>query len=476
VGRPFRGFMEKSFLERNQRLIGLIGVLALVTASAFALLLSGGILARTYHVTAFFSDAAGIAPGDKVTVAGLPAGTVKDVRVERGEVAMDLAVSRGVTLPADSRAEVVIQTLLGKKVVQLVAGQSGQRLRDGAVIPMDRTTTPVDITQLNDISVNLLQHSDAKAFNDFLAEVTKVTQGEGVQVRTLVSGLANLSEAVDSRRAELAQLLTSLRKLSTTLGERNQTVVALIDNLDPVLANLAARQHDIQTLLVATDSGSHATADLVKRDRKVLDQTLASLHVDLGVIDQHQVDLAATINYLRTAVLGYQSVGYSQGTPNHWANIFVQSLGPAGIDALLEKCGALDRLIDQLLATDCSKESGGKAGPGGKPLPLPSLPPLPKPSLPPLPTPSVPLPSPSLSLTPLPSLHPNAGQSGQFQPNAFDQVGFDAGPYGSSVSGLGGFDWSAFGLTDPPAVDPALPESIADLFQFALIATGGGPR
>src|SRR5439155_5149522 len=164
-------------------------------------------------VTAFFSDAAGISPGDKVTVAGLAAGTVKGVRVQGGEVAMDLAVSRGVSLPADSRAEVVIQTLLGKKVVQLVAGQSAQELRNGSVIPIDRTTTPVDITQLNDISVNLLQHSDAKAFNDFLAEVTKVTAGEGRQVRTLVSGLADVSEAVDARRAELAELLTSLRKL-----------------------------------------------------------------------------------------------------------------------------------------------------------------------------------------------------------------------------------------------------------------------
>src|SRR2546430_7061867 len=92
----WRAAWEKSFLERNQRVIGLFGVLALVLGSAFALLLSGGIFARTYHVTAMFTDAAGIAPGDKVTVAGLPAGTVKDVRIQDGHVAIDLAVSRSV--------------------------------------------------------------------------------------------------------------------------------------------------------------------------------------------------------------------------------------------------------------------------------------------------------------------------------------------------------------------------------------------
>jgi len=456
----WRAAWEKSFLERNQRVIGLFGVLALVLGSAFALLLSGGIFARTYHVTAMFTDAAGIAPGDKVTVAGLPAGTVKDVRIQDGHVAIDLAVSRSVQLPADSRAAVVVETLLGKRAVQLVAGASDQQLKNGSVIPIDRTTTPVDITQLNDISVNLLQHSDAKAFNDFLAEVTKVTSGEGTQVRTLVSGLADLSAAVDSRRAELSQLLTSLRKLATTLGERNGTIVALIDNLDPVLQNLAARQRDIQTLLVATASGSHATADLIRRNRAVLDQTLASLHTDLGVIDQHQVDLAATISYLRVAVQGYQSVGYSQGIPNHWANIFVQSLGPAGVDAILGRCGALDQLIDQLLATNCRNGGGGVGGVGGKGGGLPSLPPLPTPSLPPLPTPSIsPVPRPSISIPPLPTPSFGAPYSYDLSSGGMDPSGWASGVAAGSLQ---------------PAAGAALPQSIADLLEFALLASKAG--
>src|SRR5947208_4682272 len=109
--------VNKSFLERNQKVIGLIGIGSLLAGSAFALLLSGGVFARTYHVTAYFSDAAGIQPGDQITVAGLKAGTVKGVRIQGGRVAMDLGVDRGVELPSDSSAAVVIQTLLGKETV-----------------------------------------------------------------------------------------------------------------------------------------------------------------------------------------------------------------------------------------------------------------------------------------------------------------------------------------------------------------------
>ncbi len=361
---PF-GHERKSFLERNQTVIGALGIAAILVGSAFALLLSGGVFARTYRVTAYFADAAGIQPGDDVTVAGLKAGTVKAVRIDRGRVAMDLGISRGVTLPADSRAAVVIQTLLGKETVSIVAGRAQTVLQGGSVIPETRTTTPVSISQLNDISVRLLNRSDGNALNTFLAELTKVTDGKGQQVTDIVDGLSALLRAVDARRTQLSQLITALKDVTTTLGQRDRTVVSLIDNLDPVLADLAARQQDIQALLVVTDSASHDTADLVARNRRVLDQSLAALHQDLTVIDQHQVDLAAGVAYLDQAVQGYQSVGYSQGVPNRWANIFVQSLGPAGVDALLGQCGLVDQLFDQAFGADCRKAPKGLNLPGG---------------------------------------------------------------------------------------------------------------
>jgi phospholipid/cholesterol/gamma-HCH transport system substrate-binding protein len=362
-----------------------------------------------------------------------------------------LGINKGIELPQDSRAAIVVQTLLGKRDVSVIAGQNKRLLADGSVIPVSRTTTPIDITQLNDISVRLMNASDAHALNTLLAEVTKVTAGKRAQISELIRGLGDLTGAIDSRRTQLAHLIESLRGLSTTLGERDQTIVSLIDNLNPVLQNLADRQQDIQTLLEATDRGTHDTASLIADNRQVLDQALAGLHRDLAVLNQHQVDLAATVTYLEQAVQGYSSVGYSKGVPNHWANIFVQSLGPIGIDAILGQCGAVDQLIDDLLGTDCSTSPGGSrrggggggliwggggglirgggghgggGGRGGGGGDVPS----PEPSLP-LPTPSLPLPSPSLGL--------------------------------HAADGRGG---------------PSLPGSLTDIFGWALQGTGGGSR
>src|SRR5439155_17441939 len=129
--------------------------------------------------------------------------------------------------------------------------------------------------------------------------------------------------------------------------------------------------------------------------RTVLDATLNFLHQDLGVLSRHQLDLAAIISYLDESVQGYSSVGYSTGnTPNHWANIFVQSLGPAGVDALVGKCGAVDQFFDHYFGTNCKTLGTAKGHPArlaglGVKIPKPAagglLPTLPK-------LPAVPLP------------------------------------------------------------------------------------
>jgi phospholipid/cholesterol/gamma-HCH transport system substrate-binding protein len=360
-----------SFLERNQLIIGIFATIFVLGGSTFALLLSGGVFAQTYTVEARFSDAAGIKQGDEVQVAGLKAGRVSGVEISGGEVVVTLDISDSVEMPADSKAEIVVETLLGRKSVMLLPGTSSEQLADGDEIALEDTITPVEVTDLADTSVRLLEESDAEAFEQFMVEVTRITKGKKTQVTDLISGFADLTEAVDSRRAELARLLDSLNTLSATFAERDDTLVSLIDNYDVVLANLADRTGDLQELLESTDSASHEVASLVRRNRGRLDSALEGMRVTLRTLDAHQADLAAAIPYLEQAVRGYSSVGYSQGTPNRWANIFVQSLGPVGIDAIAGPCGALDQALDQLLGPDprdCDERAEyGEEEPGEEP-------------------------------------------------------------------------------------------------------------
>ena len=383
--------LRKSFLERNQLIIGVIGVVVVLLGSVLAVLLSGGVFANTYQVTAVFKDAAGIRSGDDVTVAGLDAGSVGAVRIVDGLVEIELKINSDVEMPADSDASIVVETLLGRKSVQLLAGGSDDMLAEGDTIPLERTTTPIEIDDLNDASVSLLERSDAEALQQLMTEVTEVTKGKEQEIGTVIDGLADVTAALDSKKEELQRLIESMSTLSTTFASRDDEIVSLIDRYNVVLGNLADRKDDLTSLVVNTDEASHEVADLVKRNRPVLDSTLNALSEALEVVDAHQLDIAATIPYLESAVRGYSSVGYSQGIPNRWANIFVQSLGPVGIDAIAGPCGLLDQALDEILGEDprgCKHENGelplggenpppDQDGGGNEPPALPTLPGVP---------------------------------------------------------------------------------------------------
>ncbi|MDP8955372.1 MAG: MCE family protein [Actinomycetota bacterium] len=421
MARKRGGGLEKSFLERNNRVIGAIALVIILAGTAVSLLLTGGVFARTYKVTALFRDAAGIQPDDKVRVAGLDAGRVNGVRIHAGIVAIDLGVNRGVELTKDTRAEIVVETLLGKRSVNLIsdfpertlsANGGTELLQDGDTIPLSRTTTPIDIVELNDISTRLAQESDPVALNEFLKDLSQITAGKRQEVRRLLTGLRDVLRAVDSRKEQLSRLISSLRVLFTTLGERRENLVSFIDSFRTVFNRLSLRQRELATLLEATDLASHETANLVARNRPVLDSTLNNLRVVMETLGRHQLDLAATISYLEDSVQGYQSVarqgsdcGYENsfncdpGTPVPWANIFVQSLGPLGVDALIGQCGVVDQLFDQIIGVGpgdpggCATStppppvsSSATSGPsisGGAPVPPIQLPPVPQLPLPP---------------------------------------------------------------------------------------------
>jgi phospholipid/cholesterol/gamma-HCH transport system substrate-binding protein len=363
-----------SFLERNQLIIGIVGALLFVGGSAFSLLLGSGVFNQAYKVTAYFSDAAGIKSGDNVKVAGLEAGKIGSIEISDGLVAVELKVDKGIELSKDATAEITIETLLGRKSVTLFDGSAGAPLADGDEIAIEDTITPIELVDLADTSVRLLEESDADALETFMAEVSKITSGKREQITTLIDGLGNTLAAVDERKVELASMIDSLRVVSTTFAERDDTLVHLIDNFDVVLANLAERTDELVTFLENTDEASHEVAALVARNRGHLDSAISGLSTTLRVLDKHQVDLAATISYLEKAVQGYSSVGYSQGVPNRWANIFVQSLGPAGVDAALGPCGALDQALDELLGPDprdCDEREDFEPEGEDPPLPVP---------------------------------------------------------------------------------------------------------
>lgn len=354
----------KAFTERNPVVIGVVVVALIATGTAAALLLNSGALADRYQVRARFSDSAGVTPGTPVRVAGIAFGQVEEVRQAGARVEVVLAVDAGIELPSDTRADIVVETLLGSKSVRLVAGDDWDHpLQDGDLIT--DTSTPTEALDLQNIGTPLLEEIDGRAIDSLIDRVTAVTEGKRQDVADILDGLERLARTVNQREGQARDLVDSTRVLADTLADRDEDLLAAVGDLNEVVDTLVQRRTELVELLRQTSEAARRTADLVEGNQPELDRILDELHADLEIVGRHQVDLAQTVALVSSTVEGFASVGYvgEAAEPTTWANVYLQLVGPLGPDVLLGSCGALDIALDLSLGPDPVADCDARTGP-----------------------------------------------------------------------------------------------------------------
>jgi phospholipid/cholesterol/gamma-HCH transport system substrate-binding protein len=376
----------KSFTERNPVIIGMVVISLIAVAVTASLVLNAGVFKDRYTVSARFTDAAGLRPGDRVRVAGVPAGQVSSIHEEDGEVEVSLRIDEGVELSGDTRAAVVVETVLGTKNVKLETGDDWDHpLGDGDVIT--ETETPVEVLDLQNIGTRLFTESDGAAFDDLIDSLNQITEDKRSDVHRIVRGVNRLTSELNARDEEARDLFDSAETLTRTLADRDDDLVAAVDDLNVVIGDLADRRVELQTLLQSTSEAAGRLADLVGDNRPELDAVLTDLHSTLEVIGRHQVDLAAGVGYLGAAIEGFSSIGYSgpENSPNEWGNIFTQLIGPVAPDGIMGACGPFDRALDLAFGPDplpCDQREGplpntssARTAPPSAGGPVPAVPP-----------------------------------------------------------------------------------------------------
>jgi len=357
-----RDRLSFSFTERNPMVLGAVTI-ALIAASVIGVLvLNADVFADRYTVSARFTDAAGISPGDTVRVAGVDAGRVESVQESDGAVEVVLAVDRDVELSGDTAAAVQVETVLGTKFVRLTTGDDWDHpLQDGDTIT--DTTTPVELLDLQNTGTRLFDESDGAALNDLMDSVSQITDGKRVEVEAIIDGLGDLTRVVSDREAQARRLLDSAETLTGTLAERDDELVSAVDSLNVVVGDLAERRTALVELLRSTSAAARQVTDLVGDNRADLDVVLDEVNVTLDTIGRHQVDLAQSVAYLGVAIEGFASIGYNgpEEVARPWGNIFTQLIGPTGPDGVLGSCMPVDRMLDLVFGPDplpCDQRTG----------------------------------------------------------------------------------------------------------------------
>jgi phospholipid/cholesterol/gamma-HCH transport system substrate-binding protein len=250
-----------------------------------------------YVVHADFTDAGGIFTNAAVTYRGVPVGRVGAVGLHGAAVRVDLRLNRGARVPSALRAVVSQRSAVGEQYVDLrPETDAGPYLRDGSVIPRDRTSTPLApetllanldalVTSVNPADLAVVINELGTAFegnesalrrildasNVLLSDATvnlpqtvallrdgrtvlRTQEASGDAIRRWADGLAKLSATLRASDPDLRRLLSAgppaATELVTLLHDLDPTVGTLLGNLVAVNGVAARRLPGIEHLLV----------------------------------------------------------------------------------------------------------------------------------------------------------------------------------------------------------------------------------
>jgi phospholipid/cholesterol/gamma-HCH transport system substrate-binding protein len=216
----------------NKRVKTQLAIFAVVAVIASAVMIFSYIKAPAlfgvgrYTVIVELPRGGGLYASGNVTYRGTEVGRVTDVRLTDTGVEAVLSLRSDVHIPADLDAQVHSVSAVGEQYVALLPRSgNGPALKNGDVIPMDRSSVPPDINTLLDAANQGLQAIPRDNLKTVIDESYTAVGGLGPEISRIVQGSTQL--AIDAR--------TNLDPLTT-----------LIDNSRPVLDSQANTSADIQ--------------------------------------------------------------------------------------------------------------------------------------------------------------------------------------------------------------------------------------
>ena len=238
--------------------------------------------ATTTNVTAYFTDALAVYPGDRVQIMGVQVGTIDSVEPAGDKMRVDFHFDSRYKVPENATASVLNPTIVASRSLQLSPPfTGGPALADGAVIPLERTQAPVewdDIrTQLDKLVTELgpTPTQPKGPLGDLVESLADTLSGKGQQINTTFRALSDAVAALNEGRGDLFATTKALAVFVNALHQSDQQFVALNNNLATFTTSLTNSDQELSRAMVEINN-------LLKTARKFVDDNGSLLSKDIN--------------------------------------------------------------------------------------------------------------------------------------------------------------------------------------------------
>lgn len=282
-------------IARNRKRISRTAlVLLAVLALAGAVVIVRQTVFKPTTITAYFTSATAIYPGDEVRVAGVKVGSIESIEPVGGQARITLAIDHDVKVPADAKAILMAQNLVAARYVQLTPAyeDTGPTMADGAQIGVERTAVPVEWDQVKDQLMRLasdlgpLNGASATSLSRFVDSAAAAMNGNGEKLHEAISQLSGVARILGQGSGDIVGIIKNLQVFVTALRDSNTQIVEFQGHLASVTSVVDGSRSDL-------DGALTNLADAVGNVRRFIegsrDQTAEQLQ-RLNSVTQNLVD------------------------------------------------------------------------------------------------------------------------------------------------------------------------------------------
>jgi phospholipid/cholesterol/gamma-HCH transport system substrate-binding protein len=252
--------------------------------SAVLILLGAGLVVQPgggRTMTLDFTDAAGLAPRNDVTMRGVPVGTVSTVTLlPNGVARVAVRLQRGVTVPAGTSAQITRRSPIGDLTLDLTPG-AGAALPDGAHIPESQTSSPPDAEKTIEDLARILGAVPSQQLGQLVSTLATALQGRGQDLATLSEASAQLPERLLQVQAALRSLIENGPKVTGVLAANAPQLADDITQTAALADILRDRRYDLLALMQNGARFTTVAGGLLHQEKA----NISCLVADLGTLN-----------------------------------------------------------------------------------------------------------------------------------------------------------------------------------------------
>ncbi|GGS48156.1 MCE family protein [Actinokineospora fastidiosa] len=284
----------------------LLAVVAIVVAAGTWAIAGRGDVRR---LTAYFTAAVGLYPGSDVRVLGVQVGTVDSVTPQGASVRVEMTVDAEAPIPADANALVVTPSLVSDRYVQLSpVWTAGDKIADGAVIPVPRTQVPVELDELFaslDRLTTALGPDGANAdgaLSELLRTGAEYLGGNGAATGQTIRDLGDLARTLNGSQEDLFATIDGLHKFTAMLAKNDEQVREVNEQLAIVTEFLVNERTTFDQALSELASALETVEVFIRDNRALLKSNVEKLTGVTQVLVDQRASLAEALDTVPNAL------------------------------------------------------------------------------------------------------------------------------------------------------------------------------